>query len=38
MTGDRDRIEMVAAAREHLGARGQDWLARMTSRPRRSTG
>lgn len=28
MTVDRDRVTRVAAAREHLGARGQDWLDR----------
>jgi MOSC domain-containing protein YiiM len=38
MTGDRGRIPAVAAAREHLGARGQDWLDRMTHQLRRSAG
>ena len=26
MTGERDRVPAIAVAREHLGARGRDWL------------
>jgi hypothetical protein len=28
LTGARDEIPAVVAAREHLGARGRDWLDR----------
>jgi MOSC domain-containing protein YiiM len=30
VAGDRQRLPEIAGAREHLGARGKDWLDRIT--------